>query len=366
MRKSEVTAKYAINKQRIAALAMIFVLAGCAREVIVHEPARPDRLNEVGERITDEAIREDRAVIDGLRLRLRALNDSGLWPMDNYQVCKAQAWIDFAEVEYTDNDRGTVVESALNQARALIDAMQAGVSPLPTNTPMLDESMVVRQDLWDLVARTKQANARECLGCTLAKLEVQLIAAGHDRKELGERHAESGILASERLAREAGTAGQCPAAGARLGPVMASAVGLIDGGPTPAELRIPVVVHFAYDSALLSDETASILTRVSKVMRDYPQITVVLEGHTDLRGGDDYNVALGKRRATAVRRYLLTAGIVDGRISEVSKGERESLLADIKTVKSMALDRRVELRFDHLPEAQVRTERQQTDVQADR
>lgn len=358
-------ARMATHKFAAALLAML--LAGCASEIIVPEPVVPERMNPVADRISDEAIAEDRLVIDKLRQRLRTLNDSGRWPMDNYQVCKAQAWIDFAEVEYSDNDRGTVVESALNQARGLIDAMQAGGTNLPVATPVLDESMVVRPDLWELADKARQERKDGCFDCALAKLEVQLVAAGHDQKELGPRHAESGILAAERLARTvSGGSGVCAVPGStRMTAVMITAIGERDASHGTAEdLRIPVVVHFAYNSALLGDETAKQLTRVAQILREHPQITVHLVGHTDRRGSDGYNQILGQRRARAVQGYLITAGVGVDRISEASKGKHESLQAEAPALKGMAMDRRVELHFENLPD--IQTERQALDLQPDR
>lgn len=355
-----------------AALLALALLSGCATETLVREPVVPDRLNEVSDRISDEAIRSDRQVIEQLRARLRKLNESGRWPLDNYHVCKAQAWIDFAETEYTDNDRGTVIESALREARALIVKMEADAENISTDTPLIAESMTVRKDLWDFVAQTKDAEGGRCIDCNLAKLEVQLVAAGHDHKELGWRHAASGVLASERLARtvrvgldgcEAAAKAAVAAGGAAIGPAFASGVGVRDAAAL-AELQMPVVVHFAYDRSTLSNETAAVLARIAYILREYPQINVDLAGHTDSRGSDGYNDALGERRATAVRTYLLAAGIAPERVKLASKGKRESLQAEAERLRAYAMDRRVELVFGNLP--QIGTERQLLDLQPDR
>lgn len=185
----------------LAATALSLLLGACSGERIVHEPPLPEHLQAVEARISDEAIRHDRQVIERLRGRLRALSDSGRWPLDNYAVCKALAWIDFAETEYTDNDRGTVVDSALAQARALIGAMEAGSRQIDRATPPFAETLRVRPDLWEFVARTKASAAGACSDCDLARLEVQLVAAGHDHWELGWRHAVAGLQAAERYQR---------------------------------------------------------------------------------------------------------------------------------------------------------------------
>jgi OmpA-OmpF porin, OOP family len=341
----------------------------------------PDKLQKVGDRITDEAIHSDHQVIEGLRVRLRKLNEQGndAWPMDNYYICKAQAWIDFGEVEYTDNDRGTVVDHALEQARILITKMESGEKNISHDTAIIPESMIVRQDLWDFANAREKIGGPQCTDCNLARLEVQLVAAGHDHAELGWRHAASGVLASERLARavRSDADGCAVADGAGIGPVVASAVGIVQAPSAPApaapapkeaplafeELRVPANVHFAYNKSLLSNETSAVLARVSQILRAYPQITVVLVGHTDARGGTSFNNALSKRRAEAVRVYLIAAGINVNRITDEARGKSQSLNSKLKQIEAFALDRRVELVFENLPN--IKTERQDVDVQAD-
>lgn len=353
------------------------LLAGCfgSRDTLVREPVVPDQLQNVSDRISDEAIQSDHQVIEGLRARLRKLNERGdEWPMDNYYVCKAQAWIDFAETEYTDNDRGKVVDHALDEARKLIVQMEASAKNISRDTRVLPESMVIRKDLWDFVAQRKVDSEAHCTDCDLARLEVQLVSAGHDHAELGWRHAASGVLASERLARAVKVGAQGCAIKDKAddgGLVLASAVGV---GDTPAgqgsnssldDLRVPVVVHFAYDKSGLSNETTAVLARAAQVMREYPQITVTLVGHTDARASREYNNALSLRRAAAVRAYLISTGISNERITEEGRGKSQPLNVAAPEIQARALDRRVELRFGNLPLIDIKTIRQDADVQAD-
>jgi outer membrane protein OmpA-like peptidoglycan-associated protein len=361
------------------------LLSGCfgPRDTLVREPVVPDQLQKVSDRISDEAIRSDRQVIEGLRVRLRKLNEQGgPWPIDNYFVCKAQAWIDFSEIEYTDNDRGKVVDHALDQARSLIEQMEANAKDISRDTPIIPESMLVRKDLWDFVAQRKAAGGPQCTDCDLARLEVQLVATGHDHAELGWRHAASGVLASERLARavKVGHDGCNIANADGPGPVMASAVAVVESGSSSEgtgpimasamavsvdDLRVPVVVHFAYNKSNLSHKTAAILARVTQVLRAYPETTVRVIGHTDARGGDRYNEALSMRRAASVRSYLQSAGIPASRITDEGRGRSQPLKIDEPLIEAYALDRRVELRFDNLPSEVIKGERQRVDVQAD-
>jgi peptidoglycan-associated lipoprotein len=84
-------------------------------------------------------------------------------------------------------------------------------------------------------------------------------------------------------------------------------------------------VNFEYDVADLSDTARSILAKDADYMRQHPSIRITVEGHADSRGTNEYNLALGERRASAVRDYLVGLGVAVARISIVSKGEEEPL-----------------------------------------
>ena len=99
---------------------------------------------------------------------------------------------------------------------------------------------------------------------------------------------------------------------------------------SPAEAEIAAVqeqaelktVYFEYDRWDLRDEARRALRGNAKHLQEYPgwgELTVA--GHCDERGSDEYNVALGDRRAEAVKRYLVDLGIPSSRIRTVSFGE---------------------------------------------
>ena len=90
--------------------------------------------------------------------------------------------------------------------------------------------------------------------------------------------------------------------------------------PSGARLNMPIV-YFAFDSdTLVPSETAK-LDRIAAYMSDKAELGLVIEGHCDQRGTDEYNRALGERRANAVRAYLVNAGLADGRLRTVSYGK---------------------------------------------
>lgn len=82
-----------------------------------------------------------------------------------------------------------------------------------------------------------------------------------------------------------------------------------------------LVVHFPYDSAVLTEEAQATLRANAELLRANPEAKLVVEGHTDERGANEYNLALGERRAKTVREYLALLGIDASRMQTVSYGE---------------------------------------------
>ncbi len=80
-------------------------------------------------------------------------------------------------------------------------------------------------------------------------------------------------------------------------------------------------IYFGYDQAALSAAARSTLDAKAAILKTSPQLRLVINGHTDERGSDEYNLALGMRRASAARRHLQQAGVSASRIEVVSYGE---------------------------------------------
>jgi peptidoglycan-associated lipoprotein len=80
-------------------------------------------------------------------------------------------------------------------------------------------------------------------------------------------------------------------------------------------------VFFAYDRADLDDEARATLAANAEWMRRWTSTRITVEGHCDERGTAEYNIALGDRRAAAVRGYLVSLGIAGDRVTAVSKGK---------------------------------------------
>jgi peptidoglycan-associated lipoprotein len=86
--------------------------------------------------------------------------------------------------------------------------------------------------------------------------------------------------------------------------------------------------HFVLDSAQIGDDQKAGLQKDSDWMKRWSSTKVMVEGHADSRGTAEYNLALGERRASAVREYLVNLGIGADRITVVSKGKEAPVCAE--------------------------------------
>jgi peptidoglycan-associated lipoprotein len=87
-------------------------------------------------------------------------------------------------------------------------------------------------------------------------------------------------------------------------------------------------VFFEYDQADLSATARATLDTNATWLRRWTSTRISVEGHADSRGTNEYNLALGERRAAAIKDYLASLGIADARVAIVSKGEEEPVCPD--------------------------------------
>ncbi len=100
-------------------------------------------------------------------------------------------------------------------------------------------------------------------------------------------------------------------------------------------------IYFAFDQSTLSEEGKATAEAVARLMQEFPEVTVRIEGHADERGTNEYNLALGERRAQTVQQYLVSYGVDAGRISVLSYGE-ERPAAEGGDESAWSLNRRAE------------------------
>ena len=91
-------------------------------------------------------------------------------------------------------------------------------------------------------------------------------------------------------------------------------------------------IYFLVDQSTLTEEGQQTLTRQAAWMKQYPNVTVQVEGHADERGTREYNIALSARRATVTREFLTAQGIEASRVTTIAYGkERPVALCDAES-----------------------------------
>ncbi len=96
-------------------------------------------------------------------------------------------------------------------------------------------------------------------------------------------------------------------------------------GPSDDELFLREVrdAYFDYDKADIRPDARASLSQTADFLKGHPSIKATIEGHCDERGSTEYNLALGDRRATAVKQYLVSLGVSADRLSTVSFGKEK-------------------------------------------
>lgn len=126
-----------------------------------------------------------------------------------------------------------------------------------------------------------------------------------------------------------------------------SAVAPVTAQATPkgiGPVGVPHVVYFDYDSFVVRADARPIIENHARFLQSNRQRKLMLEGHTDERGGREYNLALGQKRAEAVRKALNQLGVDDQQIEAISYG-KEKPAAEGSDESAWAKNRRVELRY---------------------
>ena len=113
------------------------------------------------------------------------------------------------------------------------------------------------------------------------------------------------------------------------------------GMQTPDEMlaKVGSTVYFGYDQSTLTAEAQATLDRQAAFLKANPTIRIVIQGHCDERGTREYNLALGDRRASASRDYLVAKGVNASRLTTISYGKERPAVGGSNDT-SYALNRR--------------------------
>ncbi len=302
------------TKQTILGLAVATVLP-----IIGVAGAQQTTLNPQEKRITDDAIHADLQSYDTTQGRIKALNDAGR-PIRDYHLSKAQCWLDVSFHEYTRNDRSRFPQEALTESEKLIVGMENGVSPLPTDTPLVNDAKYLRDDLWQ---RLKVIHGTPGFACAQQKVacgEVELVHAGNEFNQQQWRHskpyiqiAEDLVNDAEALARQCGVAPEAVAASAQ-----------------PLVLTANILFEFDRDQRkdIRAYTLDSLDQSLARIREEGLTLTgVELIGHADrMQGrGFDYNQGLSERRAETVRSLLVGRGIDADKIHYEYRGDTQQV-----------------------------------------
>ena len=130
------------------------------------------------------------------------------------------------------------------------------------------------------------------------------------------------------------------AAGRAVAPVEIRSADTAGAGPA----GVARVIYFDYDSFTVRSEFQSAVDAHSRFLTSNKARKIAIEGHTDERGGREYNLALGQKRAEAVRRSMTLLGVAESQIEAVSLGEEKPAQTG-STEEAYARNRRAEVNY---------------------
>jgi OmpA-OmpF porin, OOP family len=322
-------------------LSGFFVLiVGCSSTVVRSTAGDqlPSAQNQQS-RITDGVISADRKYFASLQARLAALNAKGI-SAGNYSLSKATAWLEFAQEEYTDNDRSGIVERLLGQSVALIQKLERGdveLSPVDRVTSIVQGSKKIRTDLW-LKLDAFHRNAQfECAQGKIAQAEVQLVWAGHEEIEGGWRHSKPYVeIAEDMVASIEKALLDCEKKNTVIALIKPSEL------PEP-KFTTPAVIKdveverislatdtlFKFNKTTLDDVLPAgkqmLDSFVQSLLKNRSIERILITGHTDRLGSSIYNLKLSEARAQAVAQYLIEKGFSQTMIQVAGAGESDPI-----------------------------------------
>ena len=188
----------------------------------------------------------------------------------------------------------------------------------------------------------------------LIALSLALAACGSSVKlndvPVEDRSAASSAAADAAAARAAaqGSSSSISNAGASAGGAQSRAVVPVEltprNAPAAAPTQLARVIYFDFDSFVIRPEGEAVIESHARFLSTNKSRTIAVEGHTDERGGREYNLALGQKRAEAVRRRLVLLGVGEGQVEAVSFG-KEKPAASGADEASFEKNRRAEITY---------------------
>jgi peptidoglycan-associated lipoprotein len=108
----------------------------------------------------------------------------------------------------------------------------------------------------------------------------------------------------------------------------ASSSSIVPGSAEDLRVNVGDTVHFGYNEYNIEDSDRAVLQRQATWLAKYASIRITVEGDCDERGTREYNLALGARRANAVKEYLVSLGVSAARVDTISYGKEHPICSD--------------------------------------
>jgi outer membrane protein OmpA-like peptidoglycan-associated protein len=318
-------------KNSFISLAVILM---CGATAALAQAPASSQLTPAPERISDQAIATDHGAYKQLQGRLQQLNERGL-PVRDYHLSKAQCWLDVSLHEYTRNDRSAFPQASMTESEKLIVALEKKLTPLPMNTPLVNDAARLRPDLWARTDALKQHEGFKCAWQQVACAEVELVHAGNEHNQQQWRHAKPYVQIAEELVSQANElVAQC---------IPESIAPKVVVTPAPVPVPAPVPQAVALQARVLFDfdkytpehirpaSRAELDQLSARVKREGVTVqTLSLTGHADRlnsTGNNAYNQQLSQKRVNTVRDLLAAQGLVVSSVAVDARGDREQIEA---------------------------------------
>jgi peptidoglycan-associated lipoprotein len=233
------------------------------------------------------------------------------------------------------------LDSATVEDRQAAAAAASEKSPTPIlGNSLLKDAANSARNVAALDLSAKDANARAVgaggLSSTAASDAASAAAAAKLAAAAG---SDASLSAAAKSAAAKSAAAAAAAAGSGSGAASASA--------SASDVALAMrdrIVYFDFDSFVIRTEARPIIEAHGRRLRADAKLHVALEGHTDDRGGREYNLGLGQKRADAVRKALSLMGVADSQMEAVSFG-KEKPAAPGTSEAAMQENRRVEINY---------------------
>ena len=349
------------SRHSLAVIAALAVVA-CAP----HRPA-PGALAPLSARTTNEMRAADLSAIDAWEARRVALlrNDGADLPARSVALARAGAWIAFAREAYAVRPQASEADEALAEARKLMAPFEQASDVPVARSALAAGADRLSPDNWAEVDRLASKPESVADAASLAEAEIELVrASARPARRLApgvmlagtSRDALSSAVAlPATISASSASPLACPAVKhiARAVALLGEADVVQQGearqratiGKLQQDERVRArLLHFAVKSDAVGMPSAALLSGVAGALRAHPELSLVIEGHADPRGGDDDNRSLSGRRAVMVRDILADSGVTDERMLVRLFGESRRAAAGTSVV-DYARDRRVQLKF---------------------